>query len=67
MLTDKESFLIDRGKVSRIDLAKIKLVDSNAEELTKALTEQSKKPEITVNEKLFNVLKKELGEFEIIL
>ena len=67
VLTDKENFLIDKGKVSRIDLAKKKIADSNAEELTKALGEQSKKPEITVHENLFNVLKKELGEFEIVL
>ena len=67
ILTDKENFLIDKGKVSRIDLTKSKLVDSNAEELTKALSEQGKKPEITLSERLFNVLKKELGEFEIIL
>ncbi|MBI2047340.1 nucleotidyltransferase domain-containing protein [Candidatus Pacearchaeota archaeon] len=67
VLTDKENFLIDKGKVSRIDLAKKKIADSSAEELTKALGEQSKKPEITIHENLFNVLKKELGEFEIVL
>ncbi|HLD37297.1 MAG TPA: nucleotidyltransferase domain-containing protein [Candidatus Nanoarchaeia archaeon] len=67
VLAGEESFLIDKGKISRIDLEKSKLADSNAGELTKALSEQGKKQDISISGKLFNVLRKELGEFEIIL
>jgi uncharacterized protein (UPF0332 family)/predicted nucleotidyltransferase len=67
VLTDKASFLIDKGNVSRIDTKNKKLVGSGVEELTKALNEQKRKKETVVNEDLFAVLKKKLGRFEIIL
>ena len=67
VLTTKESFIIDEGKVSKIDVEKKKLVDSTIEELTNALSEQEKKAEIKIGEKLFEIIRKNLGEFEMIL
>jgi len=64
---ENKAFLIDKGKVSRIDIEKGKLVESNVEELTKALEEQKKKPGISIDEKVFDVLKKIIGNFEITL
>lgn len=59
--------MIDKGKINRIDTEKGKLVDSSVEELTKALEEQKNKPGISVDEKVFDVLKKIIGRYEIIL
>lgn len=67
VLTDKAAFLVDKGKVNKINLKGKKLEDSNVEELTEALNQQKKKTEVKVDEDLFNFLKKKLGRFEIIL
>ncbi|MFH1307556.1 MAG: nucleotidyltransferase domain-containing protein [archaeon] len=63
IISDTASFLIQEGKISKITS---KLVDSNEEELKKALTEQKDKMIIKSTSKIFEVLKKELGDFEII-
>jgi len=67
VLTDKSAFLIDKGKVSKVNVKQKRLEDSNVEELTKALAEQRKKQEVIVDEDLFAVLKKKIGKFEILL
>jgi len=67
VLTDKAVFLIDKGKIIRINAKKNKLEDSNAQELSKALNEQVKKSEVVVDEDLFNFLKKKIGRFDIVL
>ncbi len=67
VLGKKKVFLIDEGNVSSIDLDKGKLVKSSVEELTKCLEEQKKNPEVVANGKIFDILKKNIGDFEILL
>jgi len=67
VLGENKAFLIDKGKVSKMDIEKGKLVDSNVEELTKALEEQKKKKGVSVDERVFEVLRKLIGRFEILL
>jgi uncharacterized protein (UPF0332 family)/predicted nucleotidyltransferase len=57
------AFLIDKGAVSRIGE---RLEKSSPEELTKALAEQQKTPEIKIDNKIFDLLKKCVGDFELI-
>jgi uncharacterized protein (UPF0332 family)/predicted nucleotidyltransferase len=64
---ENKAFLVDKGKISRIDLEKGKLVDSNVEELTRALEEQKNKKGVSVDEGVFDVLKKIIGSFKISL
>ncbi len=59
-----EAFLIKDRNVFKIT---DKLVDVKAEDLDKALAEQKGKKEVRFNAKVFSVLKKELGEFEVII
>ena len=66
VLTDNEAFLIDKGVVSKISKDK-KIHDSSVEELNDALSKQKKKQEVVVDEDLFQVLKKKLGNFKIIM
>jgi len=44
-----------------------KLEDSNMEEVSKSREDQKNKKDVGFNSKVFDVLKKELGEFEVIL
>jgi len=60
-VTSKEIFLIDSGNISKI--SKDKFVESNVEELTKALSEQKEK--LAIDEKVFEIIKKKIGDFEI--
>jgi len=61
---DKKSFLIRGSSV-------IKLTDkvslSNVAEITEAVEEQKAKENVLVNPRIFELLKKEIGEFELIL
>jgi len=61
------AFLIDKGKVSRIDAEKDKIVDSSVEELTKALSEQKRKPGVSFDSKIFDLVRKKIGKFEVVL
>ncbi|MBM3234541.1 nucleotidyltransferase domain-containing protein [Candidatus Pacearchaeota archaeon] len=61
IFTGDKAFLIDAGSVSRITE---KIEKSSAEELTNSMAE---KKEINIDNKVFDVLKKELGNFTIIL
>ena len=67
VLTDKAVFLIDKGKVNKVDVKDKKIISSSVQELTEALAQQKKKQEILVDEELFFMLKKKLGKFDIIL
>lgn len=60
------AFLIDKGNVKKIDAKKGEIVDSNAEELNKSLAEQNRKKGVSINEKIFEIIKKKIGSFEII-
>jgi hypothetical protein len=67
ILTDKLGFLIDRGGISKINIEKGKVEKSDVREMTDALEQQSKKSEIKFDERLFDIIKKKIGKFEIIL
>jgi len=62
--SDGNSFLFRNNSVFKIT---DKLENSNMEEVSKAVENQKKKKEVEVNSKIFDVLKKELGEFEVLI
>ena len=64
MLTDSVAFLIQGSTIRKITT---KLEESNLEEVNKAAMEQKGKVQLKISPKIFDILKKELGEFEIIL
>jgi predicted nucleotidyltransferase/uncharacterized protein (UPF0332 family) len=59
-----KSFLVQGSIIKEIGE---KIVISNMEALSKALQEQKDKKNITINPKVFDILRKELGEFEILV
>ena len=63
VLTGSEAFLISQGKVERVTS---KIQNSSVEELTNA-TAKNKSSEIKIDTKVFDILKKHIGSFEIIL
>ncbi|MFH1500440.1 MAG: nucleotidyltransferase domain-containing protein [archaeon] len=63
VITDKSAFLLEEGKISKITT---KLVKSDEEEFKKALLEQKNKSIVKSTSEVFAVLKKELGDFEIL-
>ncbi|MAG38266.1 hypothetical protein CMI45_02685 [Candidatus Pacearchaeota archaeon] len=65
MVTDKETFLVQSGKISKI-VGK-KLVDSNEEELREASKKAKDSLKVSLSGNVFSVLQKELGDFEIVL
>ncbi len=62
--TGGKSFLIQGNVIKKLDE---KAEISNMEELTKALNEQKGKQNIAINPKVFDILKKELGEYEVLV
>ena len=58
------SFLFKDNKVKKLT---DKIEDANMDEVSKAIGKQKGKREVQVNPKVFELLKKELGEFEIVL
>ncbi len=58
------AFLIIGNAINKITS---KIEPSHLDELSKAVEEQRKKNGVEINPKIFDVLKKELGEFEIVL
>lgn len=64
IITDHTTFLIQGSTIKKITT---RVEDSNIEELNKAISEQKGKLQLKVSPKVFDILKKELGEFEIIL
>ncbi len=61
---DGETFLFKDNKVFKVDK---KLIESNMDEISKAVENQKDKKEVEVGSKVFEILKKELGEFEVLI
>ncbi len=61
---DKKSFFIEGQKVKKIEKV---IEDSTLEELDQALGKQKENEEVEINPKVFDILRKAFGEFEIIL
>lgn len=64
VITGNEAFLINQGKIEKVTS---KIQDSSVEELNEAMGKQAKSSEIKTDSKIFDILKKKLGDFEIIL
>lgn len=67
VLTEKIAFLIDEGEIRKINIESGKIENSSAKEMADSLEQQRDKREVVFNEKLFEILRKEIGSFEIIL
>jgi predicted house-cleaning noncanonical NTP pyrophosphatase (MazG superfamily) len=61
---DGKTFLIKENKIFEVGN---KLEDSNMEELSKAVDSQKKVRDVQINSNIFEVLKKDLGEFEVLI
>lgn len=59
-----ESFLIEGNSIKKL-LPNVK--ESNPKELTEAIERQKANKSLQVNPKIFEILKKELGEYEVVL
>jgi len=64
ILTDSGSFLIEGMSIKKITN---KLENSDAKELENAIKSQKDKMQTKIPAKIFDVLKKELGDFEVVL
>ena len=64
VLTDSAAFLIREGKLEKVTN---KIEKASQEELEAALKEQKNKTNIETKSQVFSILKKELGDFEIII
>jgi len=64
LTVDGKSFFI-KGNIFKKLTDKIE--DSNIDEVTNAVSKQKGKPSVGINPKVFELLKKEIGEYEIIL
>ncbi|MBS3094303.1 hypothetical protein J4474_01425, partial [Candidatus Pacearchaeota archaeon] len=64
LTSDGKTFLIKDNLIRKITN---KIENSNQEEITKAIENQKTKKEVNINPKVFDLLKKELGNFEIVL
>lgn len=65
VVTDKGTYLVQPGKIRKVEHAGLKLV--SAEELDIAIRETKDKTKLTVNADALAVIKKELGSFELLL
>lgn len=63
ILAGGQAFLIREGKLEKVEN---KLVNCGKDDLERALTEQKNNLEIKTNSKVFEVLRKELGDFEVV-
>lgn len=61
---DGNTFLLKDNQIFKVSS---KIEKSNAEEISNSVDKQKKKTEVELNSKVVEVLRKELGEFEIIL
>ncbi|MCH8329750.1 MAG: hypothetical protein IIB81_05175 [Nanoarchaeota archaeon] len=64
IVSDGESFLVNEGVIKKITG---KIENSNMEELSKSVQDRKGKQNFNLKPKVFELLKKELGDFEIIL
>jgi len=63
VITEKGVFLVEGKDIKKVDNEK--LIDSNLEELEKAISESKTKLTVKIPHNVFKVLEKELGKFEI--
>jgi predicted nucleotidyltransferase len=61
---DGNSFLFTEGKIKKLT---DKIEDSNMEEVSDCMEQQKTKRDLEVDPKVFDLVKRELGEFEIVL
>ncbi|MEA3329628.1 MAG: nucleotidyltransferase domain-containing protein [Nanoarchaeota archaeon] len=64
VLTDAGVFLVEGSTIKKVTN---KIEESSIQEFNDALKEQKGKSQININPKIFQVIKKEFGDFEIIL
>ncbi len=64
IVSDGMSFLVNEGNIKKITG---KIENSNTEELSKSVQDRKGKQNFDLNPKVFELLKKELGDFEIVL
>jgi uncharacterized protein (UPF0332 family)/predicted nucleotidyltransferase len=64
MHADGKTFLLDGTAIKKVDK---KIVNSDLEEFEEAMNKQKDNEFVEFNPKVFEILKKELGEFEIVL
>jgi uncharacterized protein (UPF0332 family) len=62
--SDGKTFMFRDNKVF---LVGSKILETNMEEVSKCVENQKNKKEVEVNSKIFEVLKKELGDFEVLI
>lgn len=62
--SDGKSFLFKNNSVFKITT---KLENSSMDEVSSAIESQKKKKNVEINSKVFDIIKKEFGEFEIVL
>ncbi len=62
--TEDASYLFKDNKIKKITN---KIEDTDMEDFEKALQKQKKKKEVNINPKVFELLKKEIGDFEIVM
>ena len=60
-------FLIEQGKISKINVKTEKLEESGINEFNEELSKQDKSKEIRLEKKTLDIIQKAIGEFEIIL
>jgi len=65
VLTGNENFLVEGKNIKKI--GKEKLIDSNKEELEKALAESRGKMSTKISGEVFTILEKEIGKFEVVI
>lgn len=64
LLSGEDAFFFKDNKVFKVNS---KLEESNMEEVSKAMEVQKNKKDVEFNSRVFDVIKKELGEFEVVL
>jgi uncharacterized protein (UPF0332 family)/predicted nucleotidyltransferase len=64
IVSEEKSFLVKGEVIKKIT---DKIEDSNVQELSEAVEKQKTKQNLQINPNVFELLKKELGEFEIVL
>jgi len=65
VLCDSSAFFVEDGKIRKV--GEKAFVDSDKKELEEAITKTRDKLQVKLNSNVLNVLKKEIGDFEIIL
>ena len=64
LITDNKTFLFRENMIKKLTN---KVENSNIGEVNEAVTKQKSKQNVEINPRIFELLKKELGEYEIII